>query len=157
MSRGLSAGVLAKLYAVSTDDPLYALLTVTHPSITTRRHVRNTEDVVSRLETFTAASFDVQMPEQKDDAPPTSTLVIDAVDQSVIRDLLAINSPAEILVELVLASAPDAVLSSFKMKGRAAQWNVSTASIELSANPVLDEQYPGISHTPARFPGMFRG
>lgn len=157
MSRGLSTGVLSTLYAQAADDPILALITATHASLTTRRYVRNHEDVTSNSNTFTAAAFDIVLPAEQADIPGIGTLVFDATDRTVIDDLRAVTTPISVLLQIIQEAAPNTVLAAWTLDLRVARWNVFEVECDLRAYAVLDEPYPGQTYSPARFPGLFVG
>lgn len=153
--RPYPVGILEKLYALSADDPIYALLTVTHPDLTTRRHVRWYTDVTSNALSFIAAAFDVILPEESEDGQAIGTLLIDVVNQSLIADILAAGTPPTVKIEIVHQSDPDEVVASWTMLARVASWELPRADVELHVGPVLDEAIPYWHFTPHRFPGLF--
>jgi len=155
VSRSLTTGQLTKLYAATQDDPLLSLLTVTHDDITTIRRVIGHADVTSRSNVYTAAAFDLVLPDESEERPPLGRIVIDFVDQSITASLLAINTPPSVLIELVFASALDTVVASWPMLCPVARWDLYQCELELAADPTLEEQFPGFSYAPGTFPGLF--
>jgi hypothetical protein len=154
-----SPGVLAKLYALSSSDPLLALIKIeiyVAGSITqTLRYVRDYNDLVNTEGTYVAAIFDLILPGESADQAPQTKLKIDVIDQALISILQSTVEPSVCTIQLVFDSDKNTPVYQSIMNVTSAKWNVNSAELTLDTSPVLDEPYPGIKFTPAGFPGLF--
>lgn len=107
-----SPELLDLLQADTADDPYLALLTIDHPDLPAEvrpmRFVRDYVDLVSRGHTFQRFPFNFARPGQGESKQP-ARLVIDNVDQRIVRTLRALSTPPTLLVEFVIASHPDVI------------------------------------------------
>lgn len=157
MSRSLTASLRGAMYAQDTDDVFLVLLTLSHPSFSPPiRVVSNTEDVVSRGETFVAYPFDIVMPDEQDRSLPRATLSIDNVSKEIGQAIRLIDSPVVVTIEAVRAEDPDTVevaFSNFLL--RSVRVDAGSVSGELEMEDLSREPYPSGHFTPAEFPGLF--
>jgi hypothetical protein len=73
--------------ATETDRVFLHLLTIEVAGGAVLRFVDNTENIVSRGETFIAAGFTVILPEQTSDAPRPCKLAIDNTGLAIFRTI----------------------------------------------------------------------
>ena len=96
-----------------SSDPLLALLTISHSSMTEPlRIVLNGESIVSRGNTYKFAPFEITQPEQTQDGLQPAKLRIENLSGKVItvlRTAAGSGDPPQATFELVFASAPDTV------------------------------------------------
>lgn len=140
-----------------TDDVWLVLVTISHANISPSiRVVNNTENITSRSNLFTAFPFDITLPDDREDAPPRARLVIDNVSREIAEAVRAITSPPTVLIEIVRADAPDTVETSFPyFSMRNVKWDSGKVSADLTLEDFTNEPYPGLTFTPAYFPGLF--
>ena len=155
MSRGLSSAAKAELYAAQTGGVWLVLLTITHDSLTTLRFVNDRQSVTSGGDVYTAAAFSVRLPADRDEAP-RAIITLDNVDQTAVAAIRSITTPAAITVEIIRRSDPDTILVTYPdLRLAAAKITATAIELELSADPVLEESYPGTDFTPLLFPAGF--
>ena len=156
MSRSLTATFLAALNAGQTDEIYHTLVTLSGGGVTTRRYVNNYEDVSSAGNTYTAAAFAVQLPNDVEDQIPDVSIVIDNVDRAIIADIRSATGPPDVSISIVLQSDPDTVeVGPFEFKVRAVDYDKLTISGLLKYEDILNESFPVESYTPQLYPGLF--
>lgn len=153
----VSATFKRDVYDPETGEAFLALLTIDHAAINPPiRAVNNTEDVVSRGDTFVAFPFDLILPESSAEAPPRARLIIDNVSREIAQSIRLITTAPTVLIEIIRASVPDTVevaLPLFFM--RDVKWNALQVSGELVLEDLMSEPFPSLQFTPAHFPGLF--
>jgi hypothetical protein len=167
MSRNLSPGFLAGLYSQESDEVVICLLTVTHEEIEAPIYLssdatdRLSDDpliygTVSRGNEYLYLPFEFTLPDDKSDSPPRVQLSMDNTDRSLVTLLRSISTPADIMVELILASDLDFVEITFPAL------QLSDVTIEdgriqatLVADALINEPHPAQLFTPGSFPGLF--
>lgn len=98
------------------DDPLLYLLTIAHDDLPEpMRFVRNHVDIVSRGMTFTAFPFDFVRPGDGENGPSRARLAIDNVDRRIVEAVRSLATPPVLVIEVILASAPDTVQETFQL------------------------------------------
>lgn len=153
----MSAAALTSLLSRESDDAVIYLATLTHPELETVRLARNVTgvNITSRGQVFTAVPFDLQLP-QDDEEAPRMRFVFPNVDRAIGQALLQVNTPISVAVEVLLDSNLDEVLLRF---ARFEMQNISFDSIsvqgELTQLALASEPF-GIRVTPNRFPALFR-
>lgn len=147
---------IAAANAANTDEVYLTLVTIRHADITPSiRVVRNTEDIVSRGETFLKSEFEVTFPESGAPGAPRARLRIQH-DQTVIDALSALTSRPKVDLEVVLASQPDEVERGFyDMEFQTAAYSETHVEGGLGFEDVLNQPYPGQTYNPADYPGLF--
>ncbi|MET3611737.1 hypothetical protein ABID16_000042 [Rhizobium aquaticum] len=167
MSRNLSPRFLTAAFAQETDEVVICLLTITHPDLSAPIYLssnpteRISDDPLiyatnSRGNQYLFLPFDFTMPDDQADSAPRVQLVIDNTEQQLVAMLRSISTPATIRVEIVLASAPDQVeiaLPGLQLGN--AKIGEKSVSIDLVADPLVNEPFPGGSFTAGAFPGLF--
>jgi hypothetical protein len=165
--RVLSLNFREALFSQESGEVPIFLLTITHPEIDEPIYLTTdpTERLgtapliygtVSRGITFLYAGVDVTIPDERDKSPPASKLTIANVSRDLIPLARSINSPASVLIEAVLASAPDDVEMSwpaFDMSNLV--YDATTLQFDLTMDALVTEPYPAGSFSPAYFPGLF--
>lgn len=153
--RTISTNARAALYAAQSDEVWLQLLTVEHDDIATPiRLVCNTEDVVSRGDTYTAFPFEISIPAT---AQETVELVVDNVTRELIEEVRGIDTPLTLTLEVVLASDPDTVEAGpFAFQSRAVEYDVQRMRFTLAYEPLLQEPFPAYTYTPIEYPGLFQ-
>lgn len=157
MARPLSATARAAVYAPETDEVFLLLLTFEEDSLDEPiRVVHNTEDIVSRGETFLAFVFSLELPVESGDAPRPVRIILDAVDQSIIRAIrLAVGQP-KVTLEVVLASDPDTIEAGpFLFRLESASYTAVSVVGEISFENVEQVRSNNHKFTPYLFPDLF--
>jgi len=157
MTRSLSLAALEAAQAQETGEVYLALVTLTHadPTFETKRYVRNTTDVVSRGQTFTAVAFDISLPDEDDEGSREVQLVLDNVDRRDVEAVRRLTSPLQVLLEVVLASQPDVVETQARLGLRGVQIDAATIAGTLADDPFLHLRYPAATYSQADYPGLF--
>lgn len=139
----------------NSDEVLITLLTFSGTGFDTFRVCNNDTDIVSRSNTFTAFPFSLKEPGDGEDAP-AAELQIANVDRQIGQAIDAADGPAYVLIELVLASAPDDVQKSFDgLELRSTSRSMLLVQGSLQSAQFTSEPYPKIRATPGRLPGLF--
>lgn len=146
----------AWLQARESADAALCLVTLYHPMLETRRFVKNTEDVVSRGDTFSACWFDLDIVNDNDQ-PPRATFTFPNVDRSIGIKLGEITGPPQITIEVVSSAHLDEPVSRaarLKLK------NVTLDPLSISGDLLRTDEGAEICGTirvtPARCPALFR-
>ena len=145
------------IFEPEAGDPFLILATITHDDISTIRLAQNTEDVVSRGNTFTAFPFEVLLPEQRADRLARATLEFCNIDRLLVPLLRSVHTPPSIRIEIVLASAPDVVeYGPYDYSVLGSNYDAQTARLECAHEDILNEPFPRDRFTPNTAPGVFR-
>lgn len=153
--RTLSTDTRAALYASATDEIWLQLLTIEHADIGTPiRLVCNTEDIVSRGETYRAFAFELALPASSQDQVQ---LTVDNVTRELIDEIRTIDTPLTITMEIVRAADPDTVEAGpFEYQSRAVEYSAQLMRFTLAYEPLLTEPFPAHTYTPIDYPGLFQ-
>lgn len=153
--RSISTAGRAALYAAQSDTAWLQLVTIEHDSIGTPiRLVCNTEDVVSRSETYQAFPFAIHLPATDQ---MQVELVVDNVTRELVEEVRSIDTPLTVTLEIVLASDPDTIEAGpFSFESRSAEYDVQQMRLTLAYEPLLNEPFPAHSYTPIDYPGLFQ-
>lgn len=155
----IDAGLLKNVQADTSADALLYLLTITHADLPeTLRYVRDFQPLVSRDETFVAFPFDVTPPGSSDGGSSPASITMTAVGGEIPTALRSINTPAVMLVELVLASDPDEVVDALPpFTFTSAGGDTYSVTIDIS-DSAEDETEPLMQYNfdPSTAPALFR-
>ncbi len=146
----------AWLQARESADAALCLLTIYHPMMETFRFVRNTENITSRGDVYTACPFDLDILNDNDQ-PPRATLTFPNVDRAIGIKLSEIVGPPQITIEVVSSAHLD---EPIMRAARLRLQNVNIDPLVLSGDLLrIDggtEVCGTIRMTPARAPALFR-
>lgn len=98
------------------------------------------------------------LPGDEEGKPPATTLIFANVVEdmaSVIRGVTP-GTQADVVLKLVLSSAPDVVEEQYKMKAISGGYNAQQVTLDCSREPIEMEPWPAFRMTKRRFPGLFR-
>lgn len=157
MPNQLSPQLLSQLFAQQSEDPILILLTLNHVSFGAPiRLVNNTENIVSRGNTFLSFPFKIVLPIDDGESAREVSLEIDNVSLELIDELRTVTSAIDVKIEAVLASLPNEVqieLEELKIN------NVSYNATKISANLFLDNflatEMTSEKYLPLNFKGLF--
>jgi len=110
----------------------------------------------SRGEDYMFLPMGYAMPDETDGGVPAMRLTIENVGLELIALLRSTSTPAQVGMELVLASAPDMpeiTLPQFELVG--ADYDAEQVILTLALNGLATEPFPFGSFSPATFPGLF--
>jgi Domain of unknown function (DUF1833) len=157
MARALSNNARLAFFSPETDDVVLLLLTIDEESLDAPiRVVHNTEDVVSRGDTFVAFVFSIELPVESGDAPKAVRIQIDAVDQSIIKAIREAANQPSVKIEIVLSSDPDVVEAGpFVFRLESATYNAVSVIGEISFESVELVRSNNHKFTPYLFPDLF--
>lgn len=157
MSRELTDELLEQMLSQQSNDPLLTLVTISHSSIgTPYRFVNNTENIISRGNTFNAFSFIVGLPNDDGEVQKQVTIQIDNTTLELITALRSITEPLTADVEYILASDPDTVQFSIEdLEVRAMTYNQSVINLTLSLDDIMNTPLTSESYDPATYRGLF--
>jgi hypothetical protein len=146
----------AWLQARESADAAICIIELYHPMMETFRFARNTEDVVSRGNTYSAAPFDLDILNDNDQ-PPRATLTFPNVDRSIGIKLSEIVGPPQITIEVISSAEPD---EPIMRAARLRLQNVNVDPLVLSGDLLrIDdgtETCGTIRVVPSKFPALFR-
>ena len=150
----ISTTLKDEAWSNESDLPIVLLL-IEHSLLTSPIRVANSPtDISSNGETFIGFGFEIHLPSDHSDAPPTSRLTIDNVSQEIGQAIRLINSPADLTISVIRESAPDTVEVEWPgMELRNVTCNASTVSGELLFEDLTREPFPTLTFSPADFPG----
>jgi hypothetical protein len=156
MPRSLTSTALASANAQQTDEVWLVLLTIQHNDLEQPiRVVNNTEQIVSRGQTYVGFPFDFELPGEDADSPSKARLRIDNVDRRIVEVVRRISSPPLVTLEVILASAPDTVEFVFSgLTMREIDYDVTSVSGDLLFESIFAEPVT-YTMTPSRFPGLY--
>ncbi len=143
------------LLAEHSGEAWVALYTVDHDQLTNslRFVAGSAEPLVSRFLTYSPAPIEARWPAQERDRPARGQLVLQAVDQTILSSLQAIDGPLEVDIELCRSSAPDTVeLGWYGLLVDGWRTDLTRLTAELSAPQHAIERVPWIRLTRDRFP-----
>lgn len=154
--RNLSFKAVQSMQATSTAEVWLLLLTIYHHSLSVPIYlVNNNENIVSRGITFIGLPFDVDLPNEDQDAPGAARLTVDNVDRTIMDAIRAMDVPPTVAIEVVLASQADTVeLGMYDLVLRNVNYDATKITGSLQWEDILVEPM-ALQMTPARFPGMF--
>lgn len=158
MARSLSSAARQALFAQQTGEAIIILLTLSEASLPAPIRVCTAgEDIVSNGETYQAFPFEITMPDDTDEAPPTVRLTIDAVDRRIIEAVRAAEGAIAVQMQIVFSSNLDQVeVMPGEFKLTEVEYSALSVEGTLSFEDILSEPYPADTFTPAKFPGMPR-
>lgn len=140
-----------------SDDPAVMLVTISHPFIGITRLARNTDDVVSRGETYKAAWFEVDWVND-DGNIPRCTLSIPNVDTKEVGQRYLRQSIAPVVsLEVISLSDPDNPLGAVHgLDLRDIGLDPISVSGSLVGKDHSSEPLGTINVLPSNFPALFR-
>lgn len=164
MSRETTDTLKEGVFSQNTEEVFVTLLTLSHPDLAEPIRVcsdpavdlvSGSRGTMSRGEDFVFLPFELIPPGQSGDSLPTGRLKVDNVSREIVQAVRLITSPAEVLIEVVMASDPDVVeatIAGFQLRNIKA--DALTVEGELSTVRFDMEPFPCGSFTPSQFPGM---
>ncbi len=156
LSNNLSAQLLAEMYGQVSSDPFVMLVTLTHTSFTTLRLVNNTENVVSRGNTYNAFPMTITPPVDDGESLREVSITFDNVSLESVDELRTVTTPIDVVIEMVLASSLDTVQHSLEeLKIRNITYNKSTISARLYMDDFLSVELTSEKYDPGTFNGLF--
>ena len=158
MANSLSAQLLAQLFAQESSDPFLILVTLSHPDITTIRLVNNSEQIISRGNTFISFPMNIRLPSDDGETSKQVSIDFDNVSLELIEEIRTINSSERITVklEMILASLPNEVQMSLEeLFIRSVQYNKFKLSATIGIDDFFNAELTSENYSPSKYPGIF--
>lgn len=154
----MTPALRAALYAAMTDQAILPLLTINHADLDEPIRIAQAQaDVVSRGHTFQAVAFAVTLPKDDGETQASVRLVMDNVDRRFTELIRTVPTPADAMVELVLASAPNTLEAGpWYFSAQTVSWDVSQVEFTLGYEDLLNAEHLVYALDPVTFPAMFR-
>lgn len=155
--RPLSAAAKKAIFSQETSEVFLPIITIQNVGIgLPLRFVANSQDIVSRGNTYLACPFQLALPDDADQAPPRVNLTIDNVALEITEAIRALVTAPLLALEVILASSPDTIEAGpFNFTIRSAQYDATAVTAELVFEDVLNEPFPSATYIPKNFPGLF--
>jgi hypothetical protein len=153
----MSGGAAAAAMALETEKVFLHLLTIETSGGAVLRFADNSQDIVSRGETYNAAGFTIVLPEQAENAPRPCRLAIDNTDLSIFQAIKqAAGQTVTVTVCVIMADAPDAYeRGPLKYRLRNVRANKDAIEGDVYDFYLSDRKFPGGTYSPEDFEGMF--
>lgn len=156
VTRGLPAGILADFFKPEIAKFYATLIEVSGGGLlTTRRFTTGYDDVTYLTDLYTAAAFDIVLPGEQADRPPTSRLVVDNTTRIFSDIVNEADSPVDVALHVVEKDVTPILLSDYQLAAYVASYNVKQGEAVLQGPPVLDEVLPRWRFVPLWFPAIF--
>lgn len=158
MSRTISQSALQAMLAQQTDEVVLVALQIDHADMAAPlKFVNDTQDLTRADGEYIGFPFQIKFPEDTEDNTPQVSIVIDNVDQRVIKEIRALQGPPDITIEIILRSQPDTPeVGPLTMKLKKVDYNALAISGTISySEDFLNEPYPKNKFTPKTAAGMF--
>ena len=175
MSRlnSLSQSAVKAMFASETSEALILLITITNPSdpanpirladgytnriasLTTDTDV--TYGVTSNSKDYLFMPMQIVLPGELEAGAAQCSLILNFVTREAIDIIRThLTSPVSVQIDLVLASSPDRVETSFSgFKITNVTYNADQITFDLNMVSLSREPFPCFTFTPANFPGLF--
>jgi hypothetical protein len=153
----LSGEATRAVLSPETGRVFLHLLTIEASGGAVLRFVDNTQNVVSRGETFTAAAFTIILPEQGSDGPRPCKLAIDNTDLSIFTAIkTAVGQTITIVVCVIMADTPDVYeRGPLNYRLRNVRATKETIEGEVYDFYLADRKFPKDTYAPEDFEGMY--
>jgi hypothetical protein len=169
MSRTLSSEALKAFYASETGDYPIILLEISHETLTEKIYISS--DATQRISAsideviygtvsngidYVFMPFNINLPNDIDDAAPTTQISIDNVSRHLVTIIRTIQTAPYITMKVVMFSHPDTVEVTFpNFRLDSITYDSMVISGDLSIDLMDKEPFPSGTFTPAYFPGLF--
>lgn len=143
--------------STSGDAPVY-LLEITHPQLAVPiRVARDTQDLVSNGETFTAMAFDVSFPDQQAGALPSAPIAIDNVGRELVQWLEASQGGrgAKVRIMQVMRDDPDTIEAEYTLDLLGVKQTSPRVVGRLGYEDTLNLPALAATYRPDNTPGIF--
>lgn len=143
-------------FAQETDQVFLVLLQIDHPDIEPIRVVNNFTNVTSNGLEYIGFPFDIELPQDTEDALPQVQVTICNVDRQIVQAVRSLEGPPSMTLSVILASDPNAIQAGpYTLTLRECNYDSMAVTATIIPEDVLSEAYPGDFFTPAKFPGIF--
>jgi len=156
LSNDLSNQLLKELFGQQSGDPFLMLVTLSHDSFPPIRFVSNSEDIVSRGETYTAFPINIRLPADDGETLREVNMEFDNVSLELIDEIRTITTPLDAKIEMVLASRPnDVEIALEELKLVSVTYNENRVRARLIMDNFLDVEMTSEKYTPTTYSGLF--
>jgi hypothetical protein len=151
----LSPNANAAANAISSPIAWLTLLTFTIPGRDPLRVVNNTEDIISRGNTFLACGFEIILPTDDGETMPNVKLTIPNADREIIEWIRGFPTAPALMMEIILSNELDIVERSIDwMRLVNVTYDALQITGTLAVENVLSSGFPGERYSPVRFPAL---
>jgi hypothetical protein len=175
MSRlnSLSQSAIRAMFASETPEALILLITITNPADPTAP-VRLADGYTNRIDSLTTDNeviygvtsnsknyiflpMELSLPGEQETGAGQCSLILKFVTREAIELIRThLTSPVDVQIDLVLASSPNTVETSFSgFKITNVTYNADQITFDLNMVSLSREPFPSFTFTPANFPGLF--
>lgn len=157
----ISEDALEGVMQESTGKIYLVLMTIEQDDMPVNplRLVNNSEDIVSRGNTYKGIGFRFIFPGDGSIEQPRGQLEVDNTDQSITDALDSISTPAEVTVEVVLynpnGESDDVVQSISGLKSRTFTNDLVSLRAPLLFDDTFGQRIPADVYDPTQNPGLF--
>jgi hypothetical protein len=157
MSRNTSLTFREAVYGQEAGEAFIILLELSNPGLSQPIRVSSDSvDTTHNGNTYVAFPFDIALPDDTDEGPPTTRLTIDNVSREIVQAVRSVSTAVDVDIKIVLGSDPDKVEAEFPdFQLRDVRYNVLTVEGQLNIESFAQEPFPAGKFDPARFPGLF--
>lgn len=159
MSRTVSQTALQALLSQETDQIFLVTLKIDHSTLSEPLLFVNDQQDLTRSDgTYLAFPFQIRFPDDTEDNTPQVSIVIDNVDQRVIKTIRSLSTAPSITIEIVLRSQPNTPeLGPFTMDLKGVDYDALQIRGEIGyEQDFLNEGFPADEFTPKTAVGMFQ-
>ena len=154
--RQLSNNVLFELFEQTSSNPFLTLITLSHASFATLRIVNNSENIISRGDTFLSFPVKITLPTDDGTSEREVQLEMDNAGLDLITEIRSVTTPIDVKLEMILASTPDTVeIAIEELKIRNITYNARSIRGNLYFVDFLNTEMTSEKYTPTLFPGIF--
>jgi len=140
----------------NSDEAYIELVTLVAPGFPNAYLALNSEDVVSRGNTYKAAYFMPPNLKKTGEELPTARIGFGNVDRSLVDVIRTVEPPVHVISELVPMSRPDEVVDGpYNFTLRQVDYDVLNIVGTLGFEEILNERFPYGTYNPAEFPAVF--
>lgn len=152
----LTTELKEQLFGQISNDPFIMLVTLSSDDFSTLYFANNTEEIVSRGNTYQAFPMSIILPTDDGQSVREVSISFDNVALEIIDELRSTIKPINCIVEAVLYSDPDTVQYSIEeLKIRDISYNVNTIEAKLYLDDFLNTEMTSERYTPTIYPGIF--
>lgn len=157
LNYSINTNLKNEMYKQESNDPLLLLVKLEHVDFDAPIYlVDNTEDIVSRGNTYLAFPMRIILPENDGESVRETSITFDNVSRELIKEMRKITTAITMTIETVLASDPDYVQISYAdMKLKTITYNDKTITGKILFDSFLNVTLPSETYTPLNFRGIF--
>jgi hypothetical protein len=157
MPRSLTIPAIRQAQSEHGDDPFLVLIAIEAGTPGTYiRVVNNTENIISRGETFIGCPFSLSLPDVTDTGLSDFSISVDNVDPQIWQGIRALNAAPLVFIEVILASDPDTpLLTTSGLRLREASATAQVITGKLVPDTMWQLGFPAHEFDPSQNAGMF--